>query len=270
MKRLLASALIALLAMLAPMEVAQAATTLVTTSVSYRLLANTNKTGVVVPNLLGGVYQVDLEGTLGGTSVTVKVSGADGVLRTQMTLSSTGINTTLLTVPAGGSVQAVVTGGSPSALYLQLGGIGSAGGSSSSGGGAISGPLGTQSIAASVAETLCSGCDVTEGSTGDAANAATVLGQLKQANVRGTTFAPAAIALNSSTATQVLATLTNPNGRGVCNADLAITEYIGSSGVTAATGIPVLPQGCYDLSHTSAAIYSISQSGTPNMVGVQY
>lgn len=130
MKRLIA--LIALLAM--PITMVQAAPApLVTMTVSYRLLANASKTGDPVPNVLGGSYQVDLEGTVGGASITVQVTGSDGTLRTQLTLSSTGISSTTLSVPAGSTVRAIVTGGSPSGLYLQLGGIGSGGGGSSGG-----------------------------------------------------------------------------------------------------------------------------------------
>lgn len=87
----------------------------------------------------------------------------------------------------------------------------------------------------------------------------------------GTTFAPVAdVTLNSSTATQILATTTTPAGRQVCNKDTAINIYIGTSSATSALGILIPPLGCWDMTHTTAAVYGISASGGPKAGGVQY
>lgn len=86
----------------------------------------------------------------------------------------------------------------------------------------------------------------------------------------GTTFAPVQVALNSSTTTQILATLATPSGRNVCNLDTAINIFIGPIGVTSSTGIKLLPGACWDMAHTTAAIYGISASATPTAAGVQY
>lgn len=95
-------------------------------------------------------------------------------------------------------------------------------------------------------------------------------GTLRVAPVVGASFAPAPVALNNATATQVLAASSTPIARQVCNVDPAIIEYIGPTGVTTSTGLQILPGGCWDISHTTVAIFAIAQSGTPNMTGVQY
>lgn len=86
----------------------------------------------------------------------------------------------------------------------------------------------------------------------------------------GTTFSPAQVTLNNASATQILGTSATPAGRSICNIDAAIVEYIGGAAVTTANGIPLQPSGCWDASHTSAAIYGIAASGTPKAAGVQY
>lgn len=85
----------------------------------------------------------------------------------------------------------------------------------------------------------------------------------------GSTFAPSQISLSTSAA-QVLAALTNPAAREVCNIDTAIIEYVGATGVTSTTGIPVNPGQCWDASHSSAAIFAVAASATPKVAVVQY
>lgn len=85
----------------------------------------------------------------------------------------------------------------------------------------------------------------------------------------GTTFAPSQISL-STTAAQVLATLAAPSARQVCNIDTAIVEYIGASGVTSSTGIPINPGTCWDMSGTTAAVFAVAASATPKVAVVQY
>lgn len=85
----------------------------------------------------------------------------------------------------------------------------------------------------------------------------------------GTTFAPSQISLSTSSA-QVLATLATPNARQVCNIDTAIIEYVGATGVTTTTGLPIYPGTCWDASHTTAAIFAVAASATPKVAVVQY
>jgi hypothetical protein len=178
MKRILLAALLATAWLIPAVPAAMASPVPITTSaVSYILLANASKTGDVVPNVVGGSYQVDLEGTVGGATVTIQVAGADGTLRTLGTYTASGIDAAILTIPAGASVRAVVTGGAPSGLYLRLGGLGGSATSGNGGGGAITaasgafaaGALSAGSIASGA---MVSGADVTEGTTAGAHNCA--------------------------------------------------------------------------------------------------
>lgn len=79
------------------------------------------------------------------------------------------------------------------------------------------------------------------------------------------------VALNSSTATLVLAAGGNLVSRTVCNSDASIIEYAGKSTVTGASdGVKLTPGSCWDFSHTTAPIYVIAASSTPNAMGVWY
>lgn len=84
----------------------------------------------------------------------------------------------------------------------------------------------------------------------------------------GTTFAPTQVTLSTSAA-QVLASGTF-SSRQVCNSDTAIIEYIGATGVTSSTGIPLQPGACWDASHTTAAVFAVAASGSPVASVVQY
>lgn len=88
-------------------------------------------------------------------------------------------------------------------------------------------------------------------------------------NPIGSTFTPSQVSLTTSSS-QILATIALPSAREVCNIDTAIVEYVGATGVTSTTGIPLSPGQCWDASHTSAAIFAVSASATPKMAVVQY
>jgi hypothetical protein len=87
---------------------------------------------------------------------------------------------------------------------------------------------------------------------------------------RGSTFAPAVTALSTTAA--IVLTAGTFTSRIVCNDDASITEYIGGSNVTSggANGVKLTAGQCWDVSHTTAAIYAVAASGTPNARGVQY
>lgn len=86
----------------------------------------------------------------------------------------------------------------------------------------------------------------------------------------GSTFAPSQISLSTSAA-QVLAAVANPAARLVCNIDTTtIIEYVGATGVTSTTGIPINPGQCWDASHSTAAIFAVAASATPKVAVVQY
>lgn len=138
-------------------------------------------------------------------------------------------------------------------------------------GSATGGTSGTQSTLAGCRQqspTLSSGQQA--GLACDTSGNLKISGTTTAAPQLGNTFSPAQVALNSSTATQVLATLSSPSGRNVCNMDTAINIFIGPSNVTSSTGIRLVPGACWDMSHTTAAIFAISASATPTAAGVQY
>ena len=92
----------------------------------YQLLSNVSATGngSTFGNVAGGSYILDIRGTLGGASVAVQVSGADGTLTTLATQTTTGTFGTYQ-IGASSSVRAVLTGGTPSGVYVALQGVGS-------------------------------------------------------------------------------------------------------------------------------------------------
>lgn len=95
-------------------------------------------------------------------------------------------------------------------------------------------------------------------------------GNLRVTQSGGSTFAPSVVAL-STTAVQVLAAGAFAT-RIVCNDDAAIVQYVGPAGVTSAGvgGEKVGPGTCWDASKTTAALYMVAASGTPNARVVQY
>jgi hypothetical protein len=98
----------------------------VSNAYSYQLLSNISATGngSTFSNVAGGSYILDIRGTLGGASVALQVSGADGVLTTLDTKTVAGTFGTYQ-IGQGSSVRAVLTGGTPSGVYVALQGVGS-------------------------------------------------------------------------------------------------------------------------------------------------
>lgn len=91
---------------------------------TYALLTNATSSGSTITNVQGGSYLLDARGTFGGTSIAVQVTNADGTFSTFSTITAAG-TVGPFQIGAGSSVKAVVTGGSPSGLYVSLQGIGS-------------------------------------------------------------------------------------------------------------------------------------------------
>lgn len=104
-------------------------------AVPYLLLANASASGpVVTPN--GAMYNVGIAGTFGGATIAIVATDAFSNTVTLGSYTSAPSYPTCIIVPAGYTLQATVTGGSPSGLYLTLGGVaggcgGASGGSSS-------------------------------------------------------------------------------------------------------------------------------------------
>lgn len=90
-------------------------------------------------------------------------------------------------------------------------------------------------------------------------------------NIYGSrSFGPSATtALNSSTATSIAAIRPNRYGAMVQNPDTSITIYVGNTGVTSSTGVP-LRAGESMYFPTFAALYAISASGTPNAIVTEF
>ena len=95
----------------------------VVNSLSYPLLVNTSATGSSF-TANGGNYQNSLSGTFGAATVSINET-INGVVTTLGTYAAAPSVAPCFAIPAGASVQAVVTGGSPSGLYDTLGGVGS-------------------------------------------------------------------------------------------------------------------------------------------------
>lgn len=103
-------------AMLAPcVALAQGSNTVIP------LLVNASATGNLFAGTLGGNYQINLAGTVGGSTVTVTASDSSGVQQTVATFTAVG--TQCIALGARANLQAVVTGGSPSGLYLNASGV---------------------------------------------------------------------------------------------------------------------------------------------------
>lgn len=109
------------------LQPASAATplTVVNVPVSYTLLSNASATGAAVLPY-GGNYLLGLSGTFGGTTVSL-TSTVNGSTSTLATYTSAPTTAPCFLVTTGTSIQAVITGGAPSAMYATLGGGGSGG-----------------------------------------------------------------------------------------------------------------------------------------------
>jgi hypothetical protein len=94
----------------------------------YTLLSNASASGAVV-NILGGQYIFMAEGTVGGATISLQVVSPNGTATTVKAFNNAVSTTTLpysqtpVDLPAG-TVQAVVAGGTPSALFAYLVGLG--------------------------------------------------------------------------------------------------------------------------------------------------
>lgn len=102
----------------------------VSTSQSYDLLNNASATGEAVGPVQGGDYLWRVEGTLGGSTVTLQFLGLDGV--TWYDAVDSGGNPAAMTaigqmgvgIAQGTVVRGEVVGGTPSALFSNIGGLG--------------------------------------------------------------------------------------------------------------------------------------------------
>lgn len=97
-----------------------------------------------------------------------------------------------------------------------------------------------------------------------------VSGSVTASAAKGSTFSPTQVTLSTAAVLVLNAAGAGIVSRQVCNADSAIVEYIGATGVTSATGMPLQPLACFDVSRTTAAIYAVAASGTPQIAVVQY
>lgn len=84
------------------------------------LLNNVSATGEAI-TIQGGTYVVSADGTFGGTTLQLQLQSPDGSSWLTVTDGSfTAEGSFLVDLPAG-SVRMLVTGGSPSALYANIG-----------------------------------------------------------------------------------------------------------------------------------------------------
>ena len=85
------------------------------------LLSNASATGSAVNIPVCGYYQFMLSGTIGGATVKLQILGPDASTYIDLASASlTAAGTVLVALPASSLVKAVVTGGTPSALYAAL------------------------------------------------------------------------------------------------------------------------------------------------------
>jgi hypothetical protein len=96
---------------------------------TYTLLSNGSATGNST-NIRGGYYAFTTEGTIGGATVGLQMQTPNGTWSTVQVWNASPVQTTAvpylqtgIDLPAG-AVRAVVTGGTPSALYCYLVGLG--------------------------------------------------------------------------------------------------------------------------------------------------
>jgi hypothetical protein len=95
----------------------------------YTLLSNASATGASV-NIRGGEYIFMAEGTASGATIALQVQSPNGTWSTVSVFSNSAVSTTTLPyaqtavdLPAG-AVRVLVTGGTPSALFAYLVGLG--------------------------------------------------------------------------------------------------------------------------------------------------
>jgi hypothetical protein len=117
--------LFAVLAVLAGPALAQSTSGIpqVSAPPSIILLANASASGAVKYNTPGGTYIVDCRGTIGGATININVSNADGTYTTLVAVTVAGTYGPF-SIGTSSAMQAVVSGGSPSGLYCLLEGVG--------------------------------------------------------------------------------------------------------------------------------------------------
>lgn len=97
--------------------------------VAYTLAANASATASAVP-IKGGEYIFTAEGTASGSTISLQIQTPNGAWTDVLVFSGNAVKTTtlpyaqtLIDLPAG-NVRMAATGGTPSALYAYLVGLG--------------------------------------------------------------------------------------------------------------------------------------------------
>jgi hypothetical protein len=87
----------------------------------YALLSNTAATGPLT-SVGGGFYAFQVMGTFNGATIKLQIQGPDGSTMQDIdsSLSFTAAGIQGVDLPTGAKVQAVVSGGPPSAMYANL------------------------------------------------------------------------------------------------------------------------------------------------------
>lgn len=151
----------------------------------FNLLNNAGASGPIV-SPVGGSYLFSLSGTFGGTSVAFVEVSPSGQSFTLATHTSAITAPECYTVPASYTVQAVVTGGAPSALFSTMGGVGT--GSCPSGSSAPVPISGTVTANQGTAASVAAGWPVINGEPADATGTftnATQTGNVTTAGIDG-------------------------------------------------------------------------------------
>lgn len=98
-------------------------------SATYTLLSNASATGSAVP-IPGGEYMFMVEGTVGGSTISLQVQTPNSTWQDVQVFTGSVVKFTTLpgnqssiSLPAG-NVRAAATGGTPSALFAYLCGMG--------------------------------------------------------------------------------------------------------------------------------------------------
>lgn len=88
---------------------------------NLQLLSNASASGAALPVPTGGRYVYMIAGTFGGTSSKLQVLGPDGTTFLDVPGSTLAVaGYVSVDIPAGSSVKAVLTGGTPSAMFATL------------------------------------------------------------------------------------------------------------------------------------------------------
>lgn len=233
----------------------------------FQLLSNASASGPIVTPM-GGSYQLSLSGTFGGTSVAITETSPSGQAFTLATYTSAITTPVCVTVPASFTVQAIITGGTPSALYSTMGGQGI--GSCPSSGGSVTANQGTPGA-------VTAGWPTTNGEPADTTGTftnGTQTGNVTTASVDG--YAAAIISIHGTYNTAT-ATFLASDDAGTTFYPLACNRIDGSNapelGYTSLTNVSrawlCATQGFDEIQVLSSAVTSgtvnvrISQSAAP-------